>query len=115
MQRRSYTPGELIFSAEENPKEAYLVMSGEVEVRRKSVTGTVRAGEIFGEAALMGRPRMASASARSDCSLIVFSRQEMEDAIRRDPGQAFDIIDGLLARLADVTDKLDELRRRDVD
>ena len=53
---------------------------------------------------------MASASAKTDCTLMVFSRQEMEEAIRRDPAQAFDIIDGLLTRLAQVTDQLLEAR-----
>ncbi len=106
MQRRSYPAGSLIFSAEEHPSEAFLLMSGEVEIHRGGFTAEPKRGEIFGEAALMGHPRMASATAKTDCSVMVFSREEMEEAIRRDPAQAFDIIDGLLARLADVTDQL---------
>ncbi|MEJ1996350.1 MAG: cyclic nucleotide-binding domain-containing protein [Limibacillus sp.] len=110
MQRKTFSAGTLIFSAEEHPEEAYLLMSGEVEIRRDGFTASPKRGEIFGESALMGRPRMASASAKTDCSVLVFSREEMEEAIRRDPTQAFEIIDGLLTRLADVTDQLNKAR-----
>ena len=110
MERRSFSAGDLIFGAEEHPKEAFLLMNGEVEIRRQGFTAYPKRGEVFGEAALMDKPRMASASAKTDCTLMVFSRQEMEEAIRRDPAQAFDIIDGLLTRLAQVTDQLLEAR-----
>ncbi|WP_455373574.1 Crp/Fnr family transcriptional regulator [Limibacillus halophilus] len=112
MQRRSYKAGELIFEAEEKPSEAYILMNGEVEIHRGEFAAGLNRGDVFGESALMGHPRMASAVAKTDCSLLVFSREEMEEAIRRDPTQAFEIIDALLARLADVTDQLQAERKK---
>ena len=106
MQRRRFSEGDLIFSAEEHPSEAFILMSGEIEIHRGGFTAEVKRGEVFGEAALMGHPRMASAVAKTDGSLIAFTREEMEEAIRRDPSQAFEIIDGLLTRLTQVTDQL---------
>ena len=112
MQRRSYKAGELIFEAEERPSEAYILINGEVEIHRGDFAAELKRGEVFGESALMGHPRMAAAVAKTDCSLLVFSREEMEEAIRRDPTQAFEIIDALLARLADVTDQLQAERKK---
>lgn len=112
MQRRSYKAGEVIFETEEHPSEAYILMSGTVEIHRGDFAAELQRGEVFGESALMGHPRMASAVAKTDCSLLVFSREEMEAAIRRDPTQAFEIIDALLQRLAEVTDQLQEERKK---
>ena len=106
MPRRRFPAGTLIFDAEEHPTDAFLLMNGEVEIRRGGFITVCKRGDIFGEAALTNRSRMASATAKTDCVVWAFSRQEMEEAIRRDPAQAFDIIDGLLARLADVTNQL---------
>ena len=115
MQRRSYKAGDLIFIAEDNPSEAFILMNGEVEIRRGDFTAQPKRGEVFGEAALMGHTRMASAAAKTDCSVMAFTREEMEEAIRRDPTQAFEIIDSLLARLVEVTDLLIEERGKGED
>ena len=63
MQRRSYKAGEVIFETEEHPSEAYILMSGTVEIHRGDFAAELQRGEVFGESALMGHPRMASAVA----------------------------------------------------
>jgi CRP-like cAMP-binding protein len=64
-------------------KVVYLIMRGQVEIRRgvrtsyPRVVATLGPGDICGEMALFDdRPRMASAVTVSDCELVAVSREE---------------------------------------
>lgn len=66
---RAYQTGDLVFREGDAGGEAYIVQSGEIEIRKEMgpgrgevVLGTVCEGSIFGEMALIDdEPRMASA------------------------------------------------------
>ena len=66
---RAYRAGELVFQEGDLGAEAYIVQSGEIEIRKSMgrgrdevVLGTVTEGAIFGEMALVDdAPRMAGA------------------------------------------------------
>ena len=111
MERLSYEAGKQIFGQGANSTHAYLVVSGSVEVDRYGFSSILERGELFGVAALVDRPRMARAVAKTDCVLVAVSKNELMESIRNQPDQALEIIDALLTRLAAVIDELNSPRR----
>ncbi len=73
----------VVFMEGDEGDAAYLVTSGEVAMRKKTMSeapqilGTIKKGDIFGELALFdGRPRIASAVTQEKTSAIRISRKE---------------------------------------
>lgn len=72
-----YRKGEVIFEEGSRGEHAYVILSGQVDIVRKtrdgeSVLRTLGKGEIFGEMALVDNlPRSASAVSREDDTLLV--------------------------------------------
>ena len=102
LERKGFGPGEVIFREGDKGNVAYVVQSGAVEVYRSSaagekVLGTVGKGGIFGEMALIDdEPRMASARAVEETTVIVVSRMAFSRKMEKtDP-----FIRGLLNILA---------------
>ena len=87
-----------------------MVLSGDVEIRRDSFSAVVGRGEIFGEAALLGKSRSMAVSAKSDCVLLGFTRDEIIETFARDPEAAIGIIEAVFRKLANTTDELIRLR-----
>ena len=71
-------------------------------------------GECLGEMALDGGRRSASAIALESVSCSVVTRQNLRDAITRDPDMALRIIALLIGRARLATDKIKDLALRDV-
>lgn len=71
-------------------------------------------GECLGEMALDGGHRSASAIALESVSCSVVTRQNLRDAITRDPDMALRIIALLIGRARLATDKIKDLALRDV-
>lgn len=73
--QRTYQAGETIFAEGDPGDEAFMILSGEIEISintgKDSVTlATLGRGEIFGEMALVDdEPRMATATARAETAL----------------------------------------------
>src|SRR3954463_9131325 len=99
--------GEKIF--EENERaipllrrhKMYLLLKGEVGLLagRKPI-GRVRAGEIFGEMAIISdAPRSASAVAKSPCRVIALDENEFQTALRKKPVFALMLISMMIHRL----------------
>lgn len=99
--------GEKIF--EENERaipllrrhKMYLLLKGEVGLLagRKPI-GRVRAGEIFGEMAIISdAPRSASAVAKSPCRVIALDETEFQTALRKKPVFALMLISVMIHRL----------------
>lgn len=113
MEKRSYTPGELIYREGDDSQSVYLVKTGKVElVDTYPETGTVvskalGAGKVFGEVELIDRkPRSSSARAAEASNLLVFSHEEIMDALFRRPEESL-----VFAR--DVFDRLRQLYSAD--
>jgi CRP/FNR family transcriptional regulator, cyclic AMP receptor protein len=68
-------------------REAFLVVSGEVEIRREGThVATLGPGELLGEQALVaGGRRNADAVATSAVELVVFDVRSFEEALHRSP------------------------------
>ncbi|TAK75782.1 MAG: Crp/Fnr family transcriptional regulator [Dehalococcoidia bacterium] len=82
---------------------------------RKLVTGTVQAGSIFGEMAMLGQAMADSyAEALEDCTLCVMSREDVIRLIGRHPSIAVRILDRLASRLREAEERLEDVAYRPV-
>ena len=89
LERKVYQMGDVIFKEGDKGSRAYVVQSGEVEISKmldgtRTVLGTVGKGGIFGEMALIDdAPRMASAVALDVTTVILVTRQMMEEKLSK--------------------------------
>ena len=89
MNRKIYKPGAVIFSEGETASRAFLVENGTVEILKTIddkpvVLGAVHRGGIFGEMALIdNKPRMATAVAKDECTVVIISEQMFEERLKQ--------------------------------
>ncbi len=101
--RRDAAAGEFLFRQGDPGDEAYLVVSGEIEILLKTGAGervlsVVRRGDIIGEMALLSHlPRMAGARAKTAATLIAIPEESFQFRLDRLAEQ-----DRILRRLLDV-------------
>src|SRR5437763_16225184 len=79
----------------------YLLLKGDVSLVSGSKTiGRVRAGEIFGEMAVISdAPRSAAAVAKSECRAIALDDQGVEAALGKHPEFAVGLMSEMMFRL----------------
>jgi CRP-like cAMP-binding protein len=105
--------GETLFSQGEPGDALYIVERGEIVISVSAADGrrlaldVLRDGEVFGEIALFGGDRTATATASVDCVLRRTRRSDILAMLRRHPELALDFIDLLCDRLRTVSDKLE--------
>jgi CRP/FNR family transcriptional regulator/CRP/FNR family cyclic AMP-dependent transcriptional regulator len=106
VRRRSYARGDIIFQKDDPGEALFIVESGSVRIHVTGAQGTdltlavMNPNDFFGDMSLLdGKPRSASASAVSDCQLIVLERDHFTELVRKRP-------DAALAVLARVTSRL---------
>lgn len=92
LDRKTIPAGTQIFREGDQGRNAFIVQSGEVEIWKGNDNehrrlGVVAKGGIFGEMALVDdTPRMASATALTDCVLVAASEKSFQDKLdRSDP------------------------------
>jgi CRP-like cAMP-binding protein len=102
---RDFPVGTVLFEEGQPGHVMYIVVAGEIEIRRR-VNGVERVlavlgdGEFFGEMAILsGRPRSATAVARSAARLLVIDGTTFEAMLRARPEIALRLIKALAARL----------------
>lgn len=90
--RRTYRPGELVFSEGEPGVGMYIIKKGQVEIFWKDSKGndklvsTLSDGDFFGDLALLDdSPRSASARSKDEAELLALLRPDLFDLINRDP------------------------------
>lgn len=80
LHERDYLADEIIFDEGEEGQAIYIVLDGEVLIRRQQGEGEIarlNVGTFFGELALLdSAPRMAQARAATACKLAVFFRDD---------------------------------------
>jgi CRP/FNR family cyclic AMP-dependent transcriptional regulator len=110
--RLNLDEGRVLFEVGEPGDELYIVREGEVELFVKDTVGqkitlhTARAGDIFGELALLDdEPRSATAVALAPTSLLVLDRGDLSLLFQRKPDAAL----AMLAALSAMTRKADRL------
>lgn len=118
--RRKLHTGATLFSEGDPGDALYMVELGAIEISvqaadgRKLALDVMRRGEAFGEIALFGGNRTATARALDDCILLAIHRTDVLETLRRRPELALQFIDLLCARLRDLNDKLTERAFRPV-
>jgi len=99
---RTFSPGDVVVKEGEEGDAAYIISGGTAEVYRQGAEGEVLvasmgAGEVFGETALLTRsPRIASVRATSPLTVMVVTRETVQDRLSNDSWMAQ--IVGTLAR-----------------
>ena len=77
LEQVSFTKGQTIYQFNENPKFAYFVYTGKVNIVSKTGynLGTVNEGELFGEiSSLFNKEHSVSAEAATECRLLIIER-----------------------------------------
>lgn len=98
---RIYEAGETIFSQFEIGSEMYIILEGEVELTiGSSVVETLGPGEPFGEMALIDQaPRVATATAKTRCALVVIPEKRFLFMVQTTPQFALQIMKVMADRL----------------
>ena len=114
MRSRRFRRGEVIFHIGDPGDALFVIVAGEVKISLPSETGeeailaTLRAGDVFGELALLdGAPRSASATALSPTETVVLPRDRFRELIATEAG----VRDALLASIAGELRRLTTPRR----
>ncbi len=116
MQERRYDAGETVYSEGEPGDAMFIIKRGEVEVLRdvggKNVRlAVLRAGEIFGEmAVLRDLPRSSTTRARGPICLVVVPKDAFVHAFQRDNPLGFKLLRTLCERLSKADDQLVQSR-----
>lgn len=118
--RVHFKKNDIIFEENENGDAAYLIIRGQVEVRKglhstnPQTLGKLGRGDIFGELALFDNsPRMAQAVARSGVEAIRISRDEFIKRLDTTDAVMKAIVLYMVKRVRTVSG--DVVRRRDPD
>ncbi|WP_319781103.1 cyclic nucleotide-binding domain-containing protein [Maridesulfovibrio sp.] len=103
---RTYHKGKIIFNEGQESKIAYMIKSGTVDIfkmidKKKTVMGTLRRGDIFGEMSLLAnQKRTASAEAASFCELVVLTEEMMNKLLKASPATVTKMLELLAKRVA---------------
>ncbi|MEW5726836.1 MAG: cyclic nucleotide-binding domain-containing protein [Pseudomonadota bacterium] len=84
LDRRVFAPGEVIFKEGQHGAVAYVIQKGTVDLwRGEKLIAVLTDNAIFGEMALIdGAPRMATAKARDQVTVIVLPKTLVESKLR---------------------------------
>ena len=109
---RKASAGEVIFNAGDLGDVLYIVGSGQVELSVKDTTGqkivlaTPERNDVFGELSMLdARPRSATATAVTDCELLLLDREDLLILFKKQPDAALN----MLAVLSGLLRKVDRL------
>src|ERR1700753_1656992 len=105
MRTATFQPGELIFREGDESREAYWILSGQVEIsietpQGRSVLTILEEGEIFGEMGMIDDlPRAASARALTETEVDVVHERDFHYEVLRDEARLLPYLDMLFERL----------------
>jgi CRP-like cAMP-binding protein len=113
MPERHFQAGDIVFQPGDPADEAYLILSGSVEILAPSGDRSVRfallgPGDIFGEMSLIEeRARFLTARVSSPCRATTLSRSECEHFLLHNPEQCRRYLQSLFGRLRDSSARLE--------
>ena len=98
---RRFNGGETIFAQGDVGGQMFVILEGIVELRvGVAIVEALGKAEPFGEMALIDQaPRMASAIARTDCTLVPIPRERFLTMVQEHPTFALDIMSVMTDRL----------------
>jgi CRP-like cAMP-binding protein len=113
---------EIIFREGEVGRHMYVILEGEVQIRKRTGEKTTRTmitlkkGDIFGEMAVVeGKGRSATAIASTDCRLLRLDEEAFYDLVRKNSDFAVKMIKTLSSRLRSADTLIEEVMGSDVD
>ena len=85
LERKLFYAGQKIFSEGDRGDRAYLIQNGTVQIIKNEMPlAKLGPGELFGEMALVDdKPRMASAVAENDVSVVIISRETFNEKLSK--------------------------------
>ncbi len=98
------TAGTTIIDQGQMGREAFVIMSGSVTVRRagRKIT-TLGAGDVVGELSLLDHgPRTATAVCDDDCELFVIDQRHFRKVLEDQPGISLKLLNTLAGRIRDL-------------
>jgi len=110
----TFGPGEVVIQEGTKGTSAFIVLSGAVEVLKRSGDKDIRVaslgeGQVFGEMGLIeDRPRSATVKAMTELALQVISREGFNDLLQKKPSVLIPIIKSLFERLRQASEMLAE-------
>ena len=103
---KTFEPGEVLFQEGAHGDEMFIIIQGEVEIRKRTSAKTARTlitfheGDIFGEMALIEKkPRSATAIAMTPCRTLVMNEALLDSMIENNPDFAKKMIRILSERI----------------
>ncbi|MDD5089288.1 MAG: cyclic nucleotide-binding domain-containing protein [Candidatus Wallbacteria bacterium] len=111
---RTFFKGDVIFREGETSREAYLLLSGSLEVVKNGevVAEIKEEGSFIGEmAVLLGEPRTATLQAKEDCELGVVTDKNFDSLVQKMPTVAYKLAKSLAFRLRETTAELIGLKQ----
>jgi len=121
MRMRRFRRGEVVFHVGDPGEGLFILVSGEVKISLPSETGdeaiiaTLRAGDVFGELALLdGAPRSATATALVASQCAVLPREAFRVLIAEEPAVRDALLASLAAELRRLTMHVEELHFLDM-
>lgn len=117
--KKALDPGETLCRQGEQGKEMYIVLSGELEVRREKrkeneydVVARLGVGEIAGETGLIGKfERNATLVAKEKSEILMVDRSRLDSLKKSRPDLVFALYEGIIeqvdSRFRSVSDKRD--------
>jgi len=100
--------GKMLFSEGELGDQAYVIMSGEIDILKDSsgqkvLLATRHTGEVIGEMSLFNQTtRVASGLARTNCTLLSISHDNLDHLLNTSPSAAKVMLTTIANRLADT-------------
>ena len=107
--RRRSSTGEIIFNKGEPPRAAYLIQAGSVNIvvgegEDATVVGTLKAGDLLGEMALVdAQPRSATAEAKQPTVVVVITAIEFAKRLEKSHPFVRSMVRVLTQRLRNMT------------
>lgn len=98
------TPGTVVVDQGQTGREAFVVLSGEVSVKRggRKIT-TLGPGAVVGELSLLDHgPRTATATCETDCELLVIDQRHFRGVLEQVPTLAVKLLSTLAGRIRDL-------------
>jgi CRP-like cAMP-binding protein len=121
MRSRRFRRGEVIFHLGDPGDALFVIVEGEVKISLPSETGdeailaTLRAGDVFGELALLdGAPRSATASALSPTETVMLPRDKFRELIATEAGVRDALLASIAGELRRLTTHVEELHFLDI-
>ena len=113
--------GATLFAKDDPGDSLYVVISGTVKISvsspdgRNAILNLVGRGELFGEMAVLdGQPRSADATANTNCEIFVIDRRDFLPFVLSQPTLGMKIIVLLCQRVRWLSDRAEQLNRRDL-